>query len=138
MEQKQINSLVKLLLPPLAAFLVAGIADAGTFVEKMASLAGIATLVPIIVEAAKVQWDLADKDILGMRVARWLSWLLSLALVYLSHLVGWAFADFGTLWLLMYGIGAGLVSNGYFTMEQVQMFLALLTGNQAKVQKLSE
>jgi hypothetical protein len=138
MKNEQITSLLKLLIPPLAAFLVAGIADAGTFVEKMASFAGIATLVPLFVEALKVQWDFSDKDFLGMRVARWISWLLSLALVYISHAVGWAFVDFGAFGIIIYGIGAGLVSNGYFTIEQVQLFLAILTGNTTKLNKLKK
>jgi len=138
MKNEQIKSLLKLLIPPVAAFLVAGIADAGTFVEKMASFAGIATLVPLFVEALKVQWDFANKDFLGMRVSRWISWLLSLALVYISHAVGWAFVDFGWFGLAIYGIGAGLVSNGYFTIEQVQLFLAILTGNTTKLNKLQK
>jgi hypothetical protein len=138
MKNEQIKSLLKLLIPPVAAFLVAGIADAGTFVEKMASFAGIATLVPIIVEALKVQWNFADKVFWGMKVSRWVSWLLSLALVYISHAIGWAFVDFGGLGLLIYGIGAGLVSNGYFTIEQVQLFLAILTGNTTKLNKLQK
>ena len=129
---EQFKALIKLLLPPVAAFLVAGIADAGTFIEQASTFTGIATLVPLFVEAIKTAWDFKDKSFLGMKVARWFSWLFSVLLVYLSSVAGWAFQDFSTFWVLAWGIGAGLVSNGYFTAEQVKALLIILMNARKK------
>lgn len=121
-------ALLKLLLPPVVAFLVAGVADPGTFIERMGTLGGIATLVPIFVEFFKVHWRFKDKSFLGMKVARWFSWIFAFVLVYISSVTGWAYEGFGTLRLLFYGIGAGLISNGYFSSEQVKLMLAIIIG----------
>ena len=135
---ERFKSLIKLLLPPLAAFYIAGISSAESFLESLSSFAGIATLVPIVVEALKTRYTLSGKQWAGMPASRLLSWMLSLALVYTSWLLGWSFSDMSWIWAGIYGIGAGLVSNRYFSLEQVQWLLALLTSNQEKLVKLKK
>ncbi len=135
---ERLKPLIKLLLPPLAAFYITGIASADSFLESLSSFAGIATLVPIVVEALKVRYALSGKQWAGMPASRLLSWILSLLLVYSSWLIGWSFSEMSWIWAGIYGIGAGLVSNRYFSLEQVQWLLALLTSNQDKLIKLKK
>ena len=122
---------------PVAVSLFLGIVTQNQFIEGLATLAGIVTLVPIFVEWAKTQWNLSGKKwLFGWAASRWISWLLSIGFVVLSWAVGFGFGAMPWYKALTFGVGAGLVSNGYFTLEQIQTMLAIVFGRTDKLQTL--
>ena len=123
---EQLKVLLASILPPALAFLIAGL-SADQFVENMATLGGIVSLVPVLAEAIKVQWNLAGATwIWNIKVMKLITWTLSLILVVLSWFVGWAFEGYTYLMLVGYGIGAGLVTNEYFTLTTIKLLLAAI------------
>ena len=125
---EQLKAFLTSILPPALAFLIAGL-SADQFIENMATLAGIVSLVPIIAEAIKDKWNLSDVSWGFMKAMRLITWVLSLALVAISWFVGWAFEGYDYLMLAAYGIGAGLAANGYFTIQTIKLLLAAIFNN---------
>ena len=122
---EKLKSLLMLILPPVAAFFVAGLTQ-DVFVTNLATLAGIVTLVPIIAEWAKEKWNLAGATIFwNIKVMKLITWALSIGLTGLSYFVGWGFVDFELWQLAAYGVGAGLVANEYFTLATVKLLLEM-------------
>ena len=123
MKKEKIASFVALILPPVAAFLIAGL-SADAFVENMATLGGIVTLVPIIAETIKDKWNLQGVTwIWNIKAMKLITWALSILLVWVSYFTGWGFEGFEATQIVAYGIGAGLVSNEYFTLQTVKLLL---------------
>ena len=125
---EQLKAFLTSILPPSLAFLIAGL-SADQFIENMATLAGIVSLVPIIGEAIKDKWNLANVSWGFMKAMRLITWVLSLALVAISWFVGWAFEGYDYIMLAAYGIGAGLAANGYFTIQTIKLLLAAIFNN---------
>jgi hypothetical protein len=125
---KKILDLLKLLVPPVAAMFVAAISDAGSFVEMASSLAGVALLIPIITEFFKTAFNLDGKVIWNIKVPRAISWATGIMLSMLSYYAGWGYFAELTAWYMpiIAGLGAGLVANGYFTLEMVQTVLKII------------
>jgi hypothetical protein len=134
---KNTKEWIRLLLPPAIAAFV-GVITESQFVESLATLGGIVTLVPILVEWVKQKYSLSGKKwLFGWSASKWVSWGLAIGLIYLSWAVGFGFETMTWIKAGVYGIGAGLVSNGYFTLEQVQFFLAIVFGRQDKIDKIN-
>ncbi len=127
----KLASTIRLLVPPAAAFFIAGISDSGTFIEATSSLGGVALLVPIFVEFFKSIFDFKDKVIWGIKAARAVSWFFSILLSVVSYIAGWGYFGELTAWYMpvIAGLGVGLVSNGYFTIEMVQELLKIIFEN---------
>ena len=125
---EKLKAFLTSILPPALAFLIAGL-SADQVIENMATLAGIVSLVPIIAEAIKDKWNLSDVSWGFMKAMRLITWVLSLALVAISWLAGWAFEGYDYLMLAAHGIGAGLAANGYFTIQTIKMLLAAIFNN---------
>ena len=126
---EKVKALIASILPPALAFLVAGL-SADQFIENMMTFAGIVSLVPILAEAIKVTWNLAGATwFWKIKVMKLVTWSLSLILVFLSWFVGWAFEEFSYLMLVGYGIGAGLVTNEYFSLTTIKLLLAAIFNN---------
>lgn len=120
------KSFLILILPPLAAFTVSGLTQ-DAWLTNITTFAGIVTLVPIIAEAVKDQWDLSGvTTIWNIKVMKPITWFLSVTLVAISWFTGWGFVDFTYYEVAAYGIGAGLVANEYFTLATVKLFLEML------------
>jgi hypothetical protein len=141
MKRNQIKELIRLLLPPAIAAIVGGI-TASQFVEWMATTMGIATLVPILVEFIKTNWDITGKIwkvwFVKAKAARWITWGLCLVGILLSYSVGWGFQNVDVLSLLGNVLIAGFFANGYYKYDWVQRALAVLTNNIEKLKELTE
>ena len=119
----QIKSFLKLIFAPLLAFLVSGLSQE-MIVESISTWIGIVTLIPIIAEAIKDKWDLKDTIIFwNIKAMKVITWALSIGLVWLSWFLGYAFESFTYIMLFGYGLGAGLVTNEYFTLDTVKALL---------------
>lgn len=125
---EKLRALLISILPPAVGFLIAGL-SADAFIESMGTLAGIVSLVPIIAEAIKDKWNLSDVSWGFIKAMRLITWVLSLGLVALSWFVGWAFDGYDYLMLAAYGLGAGLASNGYFTITTIKLLLQAIFNN---------
>ena len=122
----KIKSFLTLILPPLAAFTVAGITQ-DLFLENIANFTGIVTLVPIIGEAIKDKWNLGGATtIWNIKVMKPVTWALALLLTAVSWFTGWGFANFELYEVAAYGVGAGLVANEYSSLATVKILLELL------------
>jgi hypothetical protein len=129
---------IKLMLP-IAVSVVIGVVTQSQFVEGLATLAGVVFLVPVFVEYLKEKFDLSGKKwLFGWAASRWVSWGLSIGLVVLSWAVGFGFETMGIWKALVYGVAVGLVSNGYFTLEQIQLILAIVFEREDKVNRINE
>ena len=125
---EKLKAFLTSILPPALAFLVAGL-SADQFIENMMTFAGIVSLVPILAEAIKKTWNLANVSWGFIKAMRLITWVLSLTLVAVSWFVGWAFVGYDYLMLAAYGIGAGLAANGYFTIQTIKLLLAAIFNN---------
>ena len=129
---EKLKALLISLMPPVLAFLIAGL-TADQVVENMSTFGGIVFLVPILAEAAKVQWNLSGTTwFWNIKVMKVITWGLSLILVATSWFVGWAFEGFTYIMIIGYGIGAGLVTNEYFSLATVKLILAAIFNNRNK------
>ena len=123
--KEKIRSLFKLLVPPLAAFGLAGYSS-DMVVENLASLTGVITLTPVVAEAIKVRWGLEDVILRwNIKAMKLVSWGTAIVLVFVSNFLGFGFGlgAMDALTLVGYGIGAGLVANEVFTLETVKRLL---------------
>jgi len=120
MENVKLKSLLKLIIPPVAAFFLAGVSDADSFEEKASTIVGIVSLVALISQPLKAKFNLEDWP------ARVLVWGVSLAVSFLSWFTGWVFEGIEWYYVAVWGVGIGVAANGYYTIDQVKSLLALL------------
>lgn len=146
MEKEQLKALLKTLAIPVI-MLLAGIGTSSTWLEWLASVVGIITVVPLLVEAAKVQFELSGKKWWFMSASRWLTFGFSIILVYVSY-----YLDFGIqLWLLdlglpvigwlqllVFGFMIGLTANGWFKIEWIEYALAIIFKREEKIIRLNQ
>lgn len=126
-----------LLLPFLGVIAaITGIYTGERWLELIGTGAGISTLVPIIVEWAKVQWNFAGKTwLFGYPTSRWVTWLFSFIFVYVAYWLE-IFEAMGWIKAGVYALGVGLVANRYFHWSHIELFLAILFNREEKVAKL--
>jgi len=87
-----------------------------------ASLAGVAAG-SVFISALLIKWFKATKS----WVKQLISWVAPVAIFVAGNLLNIGFmAEFTWLMTFVYGLGAGLVSNGLFDIELVQAILAVL------------
>jgi len=122
---EKIKAFIRLALAPIVVFFVAGISDTGSFIEMASTIGGVALLVPIFVEFFKTKFNLKDKIFWGIKSTRAVSWGLGILFSYIGYFAGWGyFGELTHLYMpLIAGLGVGLISNGYFTIEMVQQLL---------------
>ncbi len=118
---EKLKSVLRMILPPVVAFTFAGLTG-DDFVAFMGNVVGIFTLVPIFVEPLKRIMDS------HAWYTRFVSWLVAIILVVASWFIGWGFVDYLWYELLATGILVGVASNGYWTIEQVQLILEIIFG----------
>lgn len=122
-----------MLLSFIVAFAQGGV-DPPTsgFWESFATISGVASLTLLITGWIKTALKLEGKW------ARWLSWTVSVLL----SLFGWwqnvGLFELYTWWMtIIAGFGIGLVANGIFTAETVQIILAFFKA-QVKIKQYKE
>lgn len=94
-----------------------------------ASLAGVAAG-SVIVSALLIQWF---KVTIGW-LKQVISWLVPVVVLVVGNLLNFGFmAEFSWLMTFVYGVGAGLVSNGIFDIAIVQALLVALGLKKKKV-----
>lgn len=87
-----------------------------------ATLAGIAAVTVFIAAAINTLFKITKKI-----VKQLIAWGVAIVLVFLGNLLNIGFgADFPWLTTLAYGVGAGLVANGLFDINTVQVILDFL------------
>lgn len=128
------SSTIKILVPPIAAFFLSGISTQGSFIEMASSLAGVSLLIPLVTEFFKLKLNLEHKLIWGIKAPRFVSWISGILLSFVSYYAGWGYFGELTAWYmpLISGLGAGLIANGYFTLEFVQTLLKVIFDNLRK------
>lgn len=112
-----LKAILAFLVPYLAAFFLPNVLNADEFVQLMAGIGGIASLTVLVTEYVNT---LAD---LHKNAARILSWVVSIGLTFFSWWVGFGFEGYVVWQLLVSGLAAGLVANGYFTYEVIKTIL---------------
>ena len=117
---EKFKDLLKLLLPVIISLFIEGIGTTGEFITHMASLTGIAFLVPIITQALKTWWKAEGFG------AQLISWVTSILLVFLSWFVGWGFIEYVWWELIFIGLGIGLAANGIFDINVIKMLLEVI------------
>lgn len=116
---EKVKSFLVLILPFLASIYLEGM-ETTQFITYMASVSGIFFLTPIVVQFLKTELNTTGF------VTQLVSWGTSTVLVFLSWFLGWGFAEFIWWQLFFVGIGIGLATNGYFTIEFIQTLLNIL------------
>jgi len=87
-----------------------------------ATLAGIAAVTVFVAAAVNTVFKVTKKI-----VKQLIAWIIAIILVFAGNLLNIGFsADFPWLTSLAYGIGAGLVANGLFDINTVQVILDFL------------
>jgi uncharacterized Tic20 family protein len=104
----------------------------------LGSGAGIATIVPIIIEYIKANvWDWSGKKFLKYPVSRWATWVLSFLLCGIAYQLG-AIQTFGLLYGIIYALLVGGAANRYYHWSDIEFILAIWAGRTEKAQKLRE
>ncbi len=126
---EQFKAFLKLLIAPAIALLVA-VLSPDEVIAKMASITGIFTLVPLIVEPLKQ----------ALGTSGWGTRILSLVVSFLVTLSSWwfgfGFEGFEIWYALVVSGGVTISAWGWITIEQFKLLLAILVGNTAKIAEI--
>ncbi len=114
-----LKSLIKTLIAPVIAFFTA-IVSPDEVISLMATITGIFTLVPIVVEPLK--------NLFGTEgwATRGIVFAVSLALTHLSWWLEYGFTELEIIHTLLVSAGITVASWGYFSIEQVKAALNFL------------
>jgi hypothetical protein len=127
--------LFKVIIGPVLA--LAGIAiPSGEFIDKLATVAGIAMLVPILVEWAKVKFELSGVKWWFMGASKWLAFIFGIALMYLSYYFGFGFEAMN-IWVVgFWGVIIAISANGWF--KYIEIPLAKIYERLGKLERMEE
>jgi len=117
---QKILGFLLLVLPSVLVSIFPELGELGGVIYLSATMAGIFTLTMVLTEALKNPLNLSGWS------TRIFSWLIATLLIIFSNQAGWGFVDHSWFELIISGIGVGVAANGWFTIEQVKMFLAAL------------
>ncbi len=114
-----LKSLIKTLIAPVIAFFTA-IVSPDEVISLMATITGIFTLVPIVVEPLKNYFNTEGWATRGIVFA------VSLVLTHLSWWLEYGFTELEIIHTLFISAGITVASWGYFSIEQVKAALNFL------------
>lgn len=115
-----LKAVLAFLVPYLAAFFIPEIAGANEFVLLLAGVGGVAAITVLVAEFINKLVDLHKN------LARAISWAVAIGLTFFSEWIGFGFDGYVLWQLLVAGVTAGFVANGYFTMEFIKPILDAL------------
>lgn len=118
--QTSLKALLAFLVPYLAAFFIPDLTDANEFVLLLSGVGGVATLTVLVTEFFNKMFNFHKN------VARAVSWGIATGLCFFSQWIGIGFVEYLVWQVVVCGVAAGLVANGYFTMDFIKPILDAL------------